>query len=962
MLSSVLSPIVSNAQTMSLVGGSMNAGQSYIVSWNPNTSNWFSVIAGRDVYYYKIDERVLSNVLEQKSTPNTNISQEFSSISTTSLQSEALCYSWSPENKETFAVGLSNGSILLDDIQSDQHVFAEFTRTDPANRGKTSSPPCRCIDWNPVETNYIAAGYDKVPKQNCVAIWDLSRITSGGFSGIISDTESTISSDYGGLSSLHHGTFVSNSVKKQSNTFQLPSRSYFTTKIVTRPLYELCPGEGATSISWMPNQSNIFLLGTSLKYIRLFDLRDSLAMKSCKPSKSFAVHNKSVLGIHFNPFDSNQFATYSEESVVRIWDMRKMPNPIKELNVASLFPASSQKTPPTISQVQWSTSHKNVLGVLTKDSNSIKLCDLAEQAKTVKYKISNYQTVFSSNNSPITSFSFHPNIPKCILLSTYTGFVQYTFLKDFTKFSISCHEEIISAHNNQIVENSFIQPNDIISVMKERAKRAIGLDLKHNIAVSTSLKDIDGIIIWSWIHKMRELNKMNGRNQPNEQFYIGIQTILDSSMLLQNLTGQDDSTFLPFKPLTGTVSHNFKGNTISPHSEIVKHSSTTRYHSPQRSICLHVCGWDQEYLNALKSSQVPPEYLNERSVAIAIFNMDIKAAANILGVLSDNDKKSNYMFLAYALGGYSESRREEFHNVFNNLYPKLNDPYLSAAFGFLTSSEPKDVECVLEQKAIPVSDRIAFACYYLNDFDLGKYILSLKEKGLATGDIQGLLLTGLQSNESYQLMQKYVDRTGDVQTACLVFNRALTTKNNNSIADIWMENYRDLLDRWKMWEERAFLDISIQQSLRGESVISHEGATPTQSSVNTFSGTAPILQASVSIKCAFCSQSLHHSSLLSSKGGRQAQLANKHGNNLSMPKTTSCPSCRKPLPKCAVCLMAFGSPSHSMGGNSSSEMDFCFSWCTRCKHGGHVKHLLDWFENHEECPVSDCKCKCFSYL
>lgn len=119
MLSSVLSPIVSNAQTMSLVGGSMNAGQSYIVSWNPNTSNWFSVIAGRDVYYYKIDERVgvflvenmiliiiniiiivihhinsdnqvLSNVLEQKSTPNTNISQEFSSISTTSLQSEAL--------------------------------------------------------------------------------------------------------------------------------------------------------------------------------------------------------------------------------------------------------------------------------------------------------------------------------------------------------------------------------------------------------------------------------------------------------------------------------------------------------------------------------------------------------------------------------------------------------------------------------------------------------------------------------------------------------------------------------------------------------------------------------------------------------------------------------------------------------------------------------------------------------
>ena len=855
----------------------------------------------------------------------------------------------------------------MDNIQSDQHVFAELTRNDPSNRSKTSSPPCRCMDWNPVETNIIAAGYDKVPKQNCVAIWDINRMTSvsngpvSSSTSFISDTESTVSSDYGGLSTMH-GSYISSHTKNTHNSFQLPSRTYFTAKTVTRPQYELCPGEGASSISWLPGNASCFLLGTTLKYIRLFDLREYTvsSAKTYKPPKSFAVHNKSVLGIYFNPFDGNQFATFSEDPIIKLWDLRKMPNPVKELNVSSILPASSKITP-VISQIQWSNAHKNVMGILTKDSNTVKLCDLSEQSKTVKYKISNHKAVFSSSGS-VTSFSFHPTVPRCMLLSTSSGLVQYTQLKDFVKFSISCHEDIVSSHFRQIIENNFTQPNDIMTVMKERAKRSIGIDVSHNLSISKELKDIDGIIIWSWVSKMRDLNKLNGRTQSSEYYYTGIQHILTSSVLMnptQDLGNYEN--ILPFKPLS-LITHPYKHNIYPPHnSEVTKSTSIRMYTSPQRSICLNVCGWTQEYLNSLKSVQANSELLNERSAAIAIFNLDIRSAANILGLLSDNDKRSNYMFLSYALGGYSESRREEFQHVFKTLYPKLQDPYLSAAFGFLTS-EPKDPQCVLNQKAIPVSDRIAFACYYLNDEELGIYISELREIAMKTGDIQGIIITGLQSQDSLALMQRYVDRTCDVQIACLAFNKALVNRSgSNPIPDIWMESYRDLLDRWKMWEERAYLDISIQQSLRGESVVNHEGAFPNHA-VNSFNGTAPSMQPIVSVKCAFCSQSLHHSSLLLSKGGRQAQLATKHGNSSSMPKSTSCPSCRKPLPKCSVCLMSFGSPSHSMGGGQTTEMDFCFSWCTRCKHGGHVKHMLDWFKTHEECPVSDCKCKCFSYL
>jgi hypothetical protein len=65
-------------------------------------------------------------------------------------------------------------------------------------------------------------------------------------------------------------------------------------------------------------------------------------------------------------------------------------------------------------------------------------------------------------------------------------------------------------------------------------------------------------------------------------------------------------------------------------------------------------------------------------------------------------------------------------------------------------------------------------------------------------------------------------------------------------------------------------------------------------------------------------------------------------------------SCRKSLPKCSLCLLAMGTPVYSgnaafeaaSGGCKESAFDMWFT--------GHRKHVLMWFEGHEECPVSGC--------
>ena len=81
----------------------------------------------------------------------------------------------------------------------------------------------------------------------------------------------------------------------------------------------------------------------------------------------------------------------------------------------------------------------------------------------------------------------------------------------------------------------------------------------------------------------------------------------------------------------------------------------------------------------------------EREVAAAIFQLDLINAIRILSNLDTMnnselslEKRNNYKFLAFALGGYSEERREMWRGIYRELHPKLDDPYLRAALAFLS--------------------------------------------------------------------------------------------------------------------------------------------------------------------------------------------------------------------------------------------------------------------------------------
>ncbi|DAZ99931.1 TPA: hypothetical protein N0F65_008738 [Lagenidium giganteum] len=305
---------------------------------------------------------------------------------------------------------------------------------------------------------------------------------------------------------------------------------------------------------------------------------------------------------------------------------------------------------------------------------------------------------------------------------------------------------------------------------------------------------------------------------------------------------------------------------------------------------------------------------------------------------------------------------------------------------------------ILNDATLPLTDRVAFGCRFLPADDLRLFVQQYTDECEHYGKLEGLVLTGMDDT-GIKLLQKHLDMTGDIQTLALLAARLPSSHVEQSPSlKRWIMVYQDLLNQWQLFHERARFDV---------------GRSQLEDVLNNFANFArdpdgEELQAELSapsslsvppqlyVRCNFCNASLSLANLLRLGGSHSSWL------NRAKPKLTCCPSCRKPLPQCALCLLPFGSlnpyfelahrrskqsadtVATAMASNNNvdhagllqdaeigsgnehenlaqlSSIPFVewFTWCQSCKHGGHAHHLADWFELHSVCPVTDCDCTC----
>ncbi|KAK7500780.1 hypothetical protein BaRGS_00008024 [Batillaria attramentaria] len=785
------------------------------------------------------------------------------------------------------------------------------------------SRQCNFLAWNPEESHLLTEGLEKFRNDACIVIWDITS------SHMTSDN-----SERSRYSSSEHGS-------------------------VTRPCFEIGPGDTCSSFAWFPQDARTFVTGVNNRYLRVYDLRDTVKPRLVTP-------HRTVCGVCVDALDSRRLASFGE-SQVAVWDVRSFDRPI----------LTFQESKP-VAKISWCLTRPGMLCVLCKESPSIRLYDirhaviviirdstlfqarpgmlsvLCKESPSIRLYDIRHAVIGSDDIEPVTidrnvqpcgqnplsSFAWHPRHENRLLAIVSPNQMRDMVIFERMPLAWSPQFNLTWANGKRTMNCVFGGPFDKLDIsarMRQRALAGYGMqaeNILHNALIVAEEKHLQGL--WKWISLVRQCQRKPAPSSKRGPVYnMGVKQIL-KYYTDQSNTMESDQAYVQWQPSDGVAFS-------------IKH----HYRSQERSLALALCGWIPDtnptefniYLdNLTENGEV------EKAAAIAIFTLKMKKA---LGILSSsaagatNNGNPSLNAVAMALAGYNENSNTLWRRTCGTQRFQLSNPYLRAIFAFL-ACDTEFYADVLEETEMAVQDRVAFALTYLPDAKLKDYIEKLTDELVESGDLDGMLLTGL-SSEGIDLLERYVDNTSDIQTAAItaVFSGTAQSSKDDRV-QTWIYNYRMLLDQWALWHQRARFDNVMQMCEPGVQV-------PPQ----------------VYISCNYCGKSLNSSS----RGFRLPDRMMFHNPFARTPqqqrhKISCCPSCRKALPRCSVCLGLLGTasnnaspgehPSPKAGQPKLSPHQDWFSWCQTCRHGGHAGHITEWFREHVDCPVTGCTCRCMA--
>lgn len=672
--------------------------------------------------------------------------------------------------------------------------------------------------------------------------------------------------------------------------------------------------ETAHSMCW---DKKTLIAGMSQK-IKLFDLRQN-------PTATMTA-TRAVNGISISP--NSRYLAGFYDNVVNLFDLRKFAEPVNHFQLQN-----------NLAQISWCPTMSTNLLCLQKDSSrTMNIIDIhwtgadgeKDGAHFIKRTVAPFEIIDRKNrfqlygkNTTLENICWHPNKPSQLMAVSNTNnsllliefqvpdrtiaiFDKWNKLWGPTSTEIK-EIPMISPPSTPTDTNSWLDGGSTDCDLAELFQQRIMQDYGHFQELEKNAKTcLDPSLQRVW--------RLLGQMQKADCF-IGLRTILGI------VPNSDELTI-------AQSSHETKS-----FSDFSSSGSIQIYKSEERDFAQELCGWTFHKGDVSINLHAYNEDLCKkkkftRAAMLAVFHLRIRMAIDILGRGANDveDDKSSLRISAIALSGFSTGI---WKTQCAEAEKQIQDPHLRAIFNFLADETYKGV---LYEDGISISDRMAFACAYLNDRQLSEYVKFMITHSIEKGDLNGLLVTGA-TLDGIQLLQAFVDRTDDVQTAALIGAKIMPPdlQTDNRIQS-WILSLRNLMNIWQLWEKRAAFDVSIQMSMK----------------------TSPKSPKSVYLLCSFCGKSV------SATLQEDARLRNQtQGNKLS-----SCPNCRKPLPRCSLCLLHMGTTTtsgfYNPVGIKSKPFQKWFSWCQTCRHGGHTDHLADWFKNHTECPVTCCNCKCFA--
>ncbi|XP_052741248.1 GATOR complex protein MIOS isoform X2 [Bicyclus anynana] len=677
-------------------------------------------------------------------------------------------------------------------------------------------------------------------------------------------------------------------------------------------------GETAHTLSWCSFAPCTLVASMNLKHLKIYDLREGGARASS------AVTTRQCFGASAAP--QGWHVASRGDGGVAVWDARALARPLLTLQLPR---------PPR--KIQWSPTRRNLLISLQRDASSLRLHDIQqaheykaqssfdsvasataalEDAETEPEEGSAVERDVAVGEAPLASFACHPAQRARLLTLAQSGALSEHSVCERVTLSWGAAGALAWAGAGALrgMHASFYaHVPDISHTARRRAATDYGLkpDLWQNaeLAEDESLR-----ALWHFLALSKSLVEDGCiRNSPWK--HPGVRSVLRPPG--EGYRSEAVALLLPDLPSR----------------------KVTVYRSAERTRALQLCGWGWGWDNAgagverAEAAGTPC-----RAAALAAFHLRLRAALDVLA----RAREPRLRVAALALAPGDERLWRE---ALAAAAPALPDPYLRALLHFLAAAhapEP-DYGAVLAEAGVRLEDRVAFACTYLADAPLHEFVARTGEELRARGSLAALLLTGV-SADGVGVLQRWLERSGDVQSAALVAARCCPPELlRDARVAAWLAEYRALLDAWRLWWPRCLLDTWLAAAGAGA------GA------------------AGAGVACTYCGKPV------AAAGARpRPAFARLPPPAAKMKQISSCPNCRKPLPRCGVCSLHLGTgagggalpaappapapaaaapaPAASFGG--------WFSWCVACRHGGHAAHLLQWFSEHSECPVSSCSCRC----
>ena len=464
------------------------------------------------------------------------------------------------------------------------------------------------------------------------------------------------------------------------------------------------------------------------------------------------IPSRSVHGISINPSLTHQFSSFGDDGVVRLWDSRKLVEPLLSLN---------PEFQNGILSTSWSPDHSMLISCLGRDSPTIKFLYIKE---TNKESLPHTSPVFSAEekaevSGSVTSdkvaFSVSPSPP-----DFRTSILRpISFRSEETPSSVVAPQSDASATTTSAESGIFMWKirtigldsfvNDftwIPSSDKENSMflASVGKESKFEIGFLPAIRNLafspsSAIAISQgsriFIHEAQQESNYTHQDEDisiimKNRAALGYclnasknQEVLSNDDILRKLwkridtfSQSSDDSKLRFVGILDIVQGALKGveGSGKPIASTDRKDSFRRY-------AIRMCGYDLEddesYMSRIKSIILSLENAGEyeKAAGIALFltgSYDLSVRA----LMNSNDER--HRLIAAALTGAlasttSHSSSISWRDISTLLGSELRNPYLRALFGVAASNG--DWSFVLNNHQIAIEDRIIVALKFLSN-------------------------------------------------------------------------------------------------------------------------------------------------------------------------------------------------------------------------------------------------------